>query len=142
MLQFIYIISLVSTCAPSETLATADLSGLSEPSDVRTICVLLIKVYVDNLQVVNSEVTVSTGDLELIPHSEMVRFFTKGKNRPHFAAFLVAHLFDEETRLKSNVRGKGKDKEKLDNTVKCELLLFGTWFILGMLLCRWVKESR
>lgn len=52
---------------------------------------------------------------ELIPHSDMVPFFTKAKNRPHFAALLVEHLIDEETRLKSNVRGRGK--EKLDATI-------------------------
>lgn len=58
----------------------------------------------------------STENLELIPHADLVKIFTKGKNRPHFAALLVAKLFDEETRLKSNVRGKGK-KQKLDPTI-------------------------
>ena len=50
---------------------------------------------------------------DLIPHSEMVQFFTKGKNRPRFAALLVAHLIDKDTRPKSNVHDKG-GKEKLD----------------------------
>ena len=52
---------------------------------------------------------------ELISHSDLVPFFTKGRNRAHFAAILVGELFDEETRVKSNVQGKGK--EKLDPTV-------------------------
>ena len=75
---------------------------------------------------VSSEIT-STEDL--IPHSEMVRFFTKGKNRPHFAALLVAHLIDEGTRLKSNVRGKG-GKEKLDP--KIIQLSVNIYLLLGM----------
>ena len=45
----------------------------------------------------------------------MVKLFTKGKTRHQLAALLVAELIDEPTRLKSNVRGKGK--EKLDPTI-------------------------
>ena len=63
---------------------------------------------------VNGEVTVVPME-ELIPHSEMVSFFTKGRNRSHFAALLVEHLINEETRVKSNVRGW--KKEQLDPTI-------------------------
>ena len=56
-----------------------------------------------------------TSDIEYMSHSELVSFFTKAKNRPHFAALLVGQLVDEETRVKSNVRGRGK--EKLDPTI-------------------------
>lgn len=52
---------------------------------------------------------------ELISHPDMVPFITKAKNRSHLAALLVGKLFDEETRVKSNVRGRGK--EKLDPTI-------------------------
>ena len=52
---------------------------------------------------------------ELISHSDMVPFFTKARNRPHFAALLVKELIDEDTRVKSNVQAGGK--EKLDPAV-------------------------
>jgi len=57
---------------------------------------------------VDAEVDISID--ESIPQSELVSLFTKSKNRGNFAATLVAHLFDKETRLKSNVRGRGKEK--------------------------------
>ena len=41
--------------------------------------------------------------------------FTKAKNQHYFAAILVAVLIDENTRMKSNVHGRGK--EKLDPTI-------------------------
>ena len=40
----------------------------------------------------------------------MVPFFTKSKNKSHFAALLVEQFFDEDTRVRSNVHGKGKEK--------------------------------
>ena len=52
---------------------------------------------------------------ELISPEDMVDHFTKAKNRHHFAAILVAVLIDENTRMKSNVHGRGK--EKLDPTI-------------------------
>ena len=57
---------------------------------------------------VGSEVTVTTG--ELLPQEVVVSLFRKSKNRGNFAAILSCNLFDEETRLKSNVRGRGKEK--------------------------------
>ena len=51
----------------------------------------------------------------MIPQSDVVNAFTKAKGRGHFAALLVEKLFDEETRVKLNVRGRGK--EKLDPTI-------------------------
>ena len=62
---------------------------------------------------VGAEVNVSSN--ELMSHTDIVKYFTKGKTRHHFAALLVAELIDEEMRLKSNVRGRGK--EKLDPTI-------------------------
>ena len=47
---------------------------------------------------------------ELISPEDMVDHFTKVKNRHHFAAILVAELIDEITRMKSNMRGRGKEK--------------------------------
>ena len=48
---------------------------------------------------------VDASNNELMPHSNVVKFFTKAKNRNQFAAFLVANLIDEETRVRSNVNG-------------------------------------
>ena len=62
---------------------------------------------------VGAEVNVNSN--ELISPSDMVNYFTKAKNRHHFAAILVAQLIDEDTRMRSNVRGRGK--EKLDPTI-------------------------
>ena len=39
-------------------------------------------------------------------HSEILPYFTKGRNRAHFTSLLVERLIDERTRIKSNVRGK------------------------------------
>ena len=52
---------------------------------------------------------------EFISQSDMVPFFIKARNKPHFAAHLVKELIDEDTRVKSNVQDRGK--EKLDPTV-------------------------
>ena len=49
------------------------------------------------------------------PLSNVIDMFTKAKSRSCFAFYLVEKLFDEETRVKSNVRGKGK--EQLDPTI-------------------------
>lgn len=46
---------------------------------------------------------------------DVVNAFTKGKNWGHFPAQLVDKLYDEEPWLKSNVRGRGK--EKLNPTI-------------------------
>lgn len=64
---------------------------------------------------ISPEVNVETSDNNLISHSEIVSIFTKAKNRPHFASLLVKRLIDEDTRVRSNVRGRGK--EKLDPTI-------------------------
>ena len=58
---------------------------------------------------------VSVSDDDLISHSNLVPFFTKAKSRQHFAALLVENLIDEETQVRSNVHGKGK--EQLDPTI-------------------------
>ena len=68
-----------------------------------------------NLQVVGTEVSVETDGDELLSLSEMVPLFTKARNRGHLAAMLVEKLVDEETRVKSNVHGRGK--EKLDPAI-------------------------
>ena len=55
---------------------------------------------------------------ELTSHSDLVL-----RNQPQFAALLVKELFNEDTKVKSNARGRGK--EKLDPTIiefmQCEL---------------------
>ena len=61
------------------------------------------------------EVSTEGSDDTMMPQSDLVNAFTKGKNRGHFAALLVEKLFDEDTRVRSNIRGKGK--EKLDPTI-------------------------
>ena len=66
-----------------------------------------------NLQVLGEEVQIDSEDL--IPLSNVIDMFTKAKSRSRFAFYLVEKLFDEETRVKSNVRGKGK--EQLDPTI-------------------------
>ena len=43
---------------------------------------------------------------ELMSHSKILSYFTKGRNRAHFTSLLVERLIDERTRIKSNVRGK------------------------------------
>ena len=66
----------------------------------------------------------------------MVDHFTKAKNRHHFATILVAELIDEETRMQSNVRGRGK--EKLDPTI-IEYVLKP--LVINALYFRWVKTK-
>ena len=75
-----------------------------------------------NLQVVGAEVHIESDNL--VPHSVIVNTFTKAKNRNHFAALLVGKLFDEETRVKSNVRGRGK--EQLDPIIM-EYVKYNIW---------------
>ena len=58
------------------------------------------------------EVIVST---ELLHSSKLVPILMKCKTRRSLAATLVASLIDKQTRLKSNVRGRGK--EPLNPTV-------------------------
>ena len=50
-----------------------------------------------------------------MPQSDVVNAFTKAKGRGHFTVLLVETLFDQETRVKLNVRGRGK--KKLDPTI-------------------------
>ena len=57
---------------------------------------------------IGSEVAVTTE--ELLPQEVLISLFRRTKNRRNFAAILSCNLFDEETRLKSNVRGRGKEK--------------------------------
>ena len=68
-----------------------------------------------NLQVKHIEFTVEASDDAVMILSNVVNAFTKAKGRGHFAALLVEKLFDEETRVKSDVHGRGK--EKLDPTI-------------------------
>ena len=68
-----------------------------------------------NLYVVASKLIVENDDTMMLQQTNFVNTFTKGKNRSHFAASLVEKLIDEETRVKSNIRGRGK--EKLDPTI-------------------------
>ena len=81
-----------------------------------------------NLQVVGEEVQIDSEDL--LPLSNVVdMLFTKAKSRSRFASYLVEKLFDEETRIKSNVRGKGK--EQLDPTIMAYVnVIFGHFVYL------------
>ena len=47
---------------------------------------------------------------ELLSSSEITPIYVKSKNRNNFAALLVERLFDVQTRLKSNVAGRGKER--------------------------------
>ena len=73
---------------------------------------MLCVLAVDISQV---EAVVDVSSNELMSHTDFVKLFTKGKTRHQLAALLVAELIDEDTQLKSNVRGRGK--EKLDPTI-------------------------
>ena len=75
-----------------------------------------------NLQVVGEEVQIDSEDL--VPLSNVIDMCTKAKSRSHFASYLVEKLFDQETRVKSNVRGKGK--KQLDPTIMAYVnVIFG-----------------
>lgn len=65
-------------------------------------------VDITNSSAIGSELTVTTE--ELLPQEVLFSLFRRSKSRWNLAALLSANLFDEETRLKSNVRGRGKDK--------------------------------
>ena len=69
--------------------------------------VFLLYEALGNLQVVASEFTVENDHALML---QQTNTFTKGKNTGHFAALLVEKLIDEETRMKSNVRGRRKEK--------------------------------
>ena len=56
---------------------------------------------------VGAEVTITE---ELLPQEVLISLFRKSKNRGNFAAILTANLFDEDTRMNSNVWGRGKEK--------------------------------
>ena len=50
-----------------------------------------------------------------MPQTDIVNAFTKGSNWGHFAVPLVEKPFDKETRVRSDVCGRGE--EKLDPTI-------------------------
>ena len=52
---------------------------------------------------------------ELIPSSELTPIFVRSCSRRNFATRIVRHLIDSETRMCSNVHGRGK--ERLDPQV-------------------------
>lgn len=47
---------------------------------------------------------------ELLSLSEITPIYTKSRNRRNFAALLVQRLFDIQTRMRSNVAGRGKER--------------------------------
>ena len=51
---------------------------------------------------------------ELLSSSEITPIYVKSKYRNNFPAFLVEHLFDVPSRLKSNVKGSGKEHLDLE----------------------------
>ena len=69
-------------------------------SGENTLAVCTLYDVMVNLQAVDTEVSVETSDDGLLPHTDIVNSFTKGKNRGHLAALLVKKLIDEETRSK------------------------------------------
>ena len=52
---------------------------------------------------------------ELLTSAEITPIYVRSQSRRNFAALLVKNLFDVETRMRSNVAGRGK--EKLDPEV-------------------------
>jgi len=48
--------------------------------------------------------------VDLIPPNIITPIYVKSCSRRNFASKLVTKLFDDETRLRSNVKGRGKDK--------------------------------
>ena len=71
-------------------------------------CVTMYKQSVFIILQVGAEVDVPTNGL--VPQEDLVSMYTKSKNRGNLATLLVAYLFDKETRMKSNVCGRGKEK--------------------------------
>lgn len=71
---------------------------------------MLYELALVNLQVVATNLEVSTdgSDDTMMPQGDLVNAFTKERNRSHFAAILVEKLFDEDTRVRSNIHGKRK----------------------------------
>lgn len=57
-----------------------------------------------------TEATTTTYTQNLLTSAEITPIYLKSRNRRNFAALLVERLFDVETRLKSNVSGRGKEK--------------------------------
>lgn len=47
---------------------------------------------------------------ELLTSAEITPIYVKSQSRRNFAALLVKNLFDVETRIRSNVAGRGKEK--------------------------------
>ena len=87
---------------------------------------------------VGAEVVVNNN--EPISPSDMVDHFTKAKGRHQFAALLVAELIDEETRMRSNVRGKA-GKEMLDPAIIEYVLKTLLKYLINALYFRWVKTK-
>ena len=71
---------------------------------------ILSSMQANNVAILQVDAEVDVPMNELIPQSDLVPLYTKSKNRGNFAALMVVRLFDKETRLKSNVRGRGKEK--------------------------------
>ena len=67
----------------------------------------------------SSTIEVKTSPLsyskELLTSAEITPIYVKSQSRRNFAALLVKNLFDAETRMRSNVAGRGK--EQLDPEV-------------------------
>jgi len=59
---------------------------------------------------VTTEIETITYTQDLLTSAEITPIYIKSRNRRNFAALLVERLFDVETRLKSNVSGRGKEK--------------------------------
>ena len=57
-----------------------------------------------------NEEEVVDSSVELLSPSVLTPIFVRNCSRHNFAAKLVAKLFDRETRLRSNVNGRGKDQ--------------------------------
>lgn len=86
-------------------------------------------------QVVATDLEVSTegSDGTMMLQNDFVNAFTKRRYQSHFAAILMEKLFDEDTRVRSIVCGKGK--EKLDPTI-IRFFIYITFYVL-----KWVKQK-
>lgn len=108
-MTYIYTVFFVaSTNSANESVPSSLAAEISEQTVVSISCVTMYKQSVFVILQVGAEMDVPTSGL--VPQDDLVSMYTKSKNRGNLAALLVAYLFDKETRMKSNVCGRGKEK--------------------------------
>ena len=86
-----------------------------------------VEVQSSQNKVVTSEEESGSSDMvELLTTAELTQIFVKSCSRKNFASCLVGRLFDINTRLRSNVNGRGKDRldKKKIKYVRCKAFEF------------------